>query len=209
MLLAIDTATSMSGLALFDGAVRAEAVWDAGRDHGAQLLPQLTLLCDHLRCRPADLTAIAVTLGPGSWSGLRVGLATAKGLALALDLPLLGVPTLAALRHPWREHGATLALVRLGRDRYGVADDDDPPRNVNLADLGLGRSGALWVLGDCDDAVRAVLAARPGLQPRYPGALGQVRRPAATAELAWVRHQRGEADDRATLEPIYLGDAVR
>ena len=86
MLLAIDTATAMSGLALFDGAVRAEAVWDAGRDHGAQLLPQLTLLCDHLRCRPADLTAIAVTLGPGSWSGLRVGLATAKGLALALDL---------------------------------------------------------------------------------------------------------------------------
>jgi len=183
MLLAIDTATTMSGLALFDGTVRAEVMWDAGREHGAQLLPQLALLCEHVRCRPADLTAVAVALGPGSWSGLRVGLATAKGLALA--------------------------LVRLGRDRFGVAEDDAPPRNVTLAELGVGCTGARWVLGDCDDAVRAVLATRPGLAPRYPGPLGQLRRAAATAELAWLRHQRGEADDRATLEPIYLGDAVR
>jgi tRNA threonylcarbamoyladenosine biosynthesis protein TsaB len=209
MLLAIDTATTMSGLALFDGTVRAEVMWDAGREHGAQLLPQLALLCEHVRCRPADLTAVAVALGPGSWSGLRVGLATAKGLALALDIPLLGVSTLAALRQPWRDHGATLALVRLGRDRFGVAEDDAPPRNVTLAELGVGCTGARWVLGDCDDAVRAVLATRPGLAPRYPGPLGQLRRAAATAELAWLRHQRGEADDRATLEPIYLGDAVR
>src|SRR5690242_15329684 len=106
LLLAIDTSTTDSGVALFDGAVvLAECAWYSGRRHAEQVLPVVDLLLAQADATPADLTAVAVALGPGSWSGLRVGMSFAKSLALSRELPLVGVPTLAILAYPHR-HGA-------------------------------------------------------------------------------------------------------
>src|SRR5215218_3300084 len=100
MLLAIDTSTNQTGLACYDErGLLGECVWQSGRDHSAQLLPQLTLLLRHLGRAPADIRAVGVALGPGSWSGLRVGMSSAKGFALARGVPIIGVGTLDALLH--------------------------------------------------------------------------------------------------------------
>jgi len=75
MLLAFDTATDTAGVAVYDATgLRAEANWFAGRGHSSQLLPMAQQLLSNLDLTPAELTGVAVSVGPGSWSGIRVGI---------------------------------------------------------------------------------------------------------------------------------------
>jgi tRNA threonylcarbamoyladenosine biosynthesis protein TsaB len=218
MLLAIDTSTLVTGLALYDEAgPRAEATWNSGRNHTAQLLPQLDLLLRHTGATRADLRAVAVALGPGSWSGLRVGLSVAKGMAIAGGLALLGVGTLDALALQFARPGLPVyPLIRLGRERFATARFEgasaarqEPDRNLTLAELVAAVSERALFCGDLDEPTRAEL--RRGLGPRalFPGTAAGLRRPAFLAELAWRRYAGGERDDLVTLEPIYLGEAVK
>jgi tRNA threonylcarbamoyladenosine biosynthesis protein TsaB len=98
-ILGLDTATHTSGIAIVDehGAVVAEAAHDSKRS--ADLLVALDALCVGAAVRPADLDAIAVGAGPGSFTALRIGMATAKGIAFAAGRPLWAVSSLAALAH--------------------------------------------------------------------------------------------------------------
>lgn len=220
MLLAIDTATTFSGLALYDGnGPAAECIWQSGRNHTAQLLPQIETILRHVGAVPADLRVLAVSRGPGSWSGLRAGLSLAKGMALAADLPLIGVSTLEALAYQAAaDDRAALPLLRLGRGRYAAAlfsADPLPERvtadaNLTLDELATLITEPTTVCGEVDSAVRAVLQPlqRSGLV-RFPPQAALLRRPGYLAELAWQRHLLGDYDDLTTLEPIYLGDAVK
>ena len=97
MLLAVDTSTTQAGIALYDGRVLAEVSWLAGRDHGRQLLPVIRDMLIRLGRTPTDLTAVAAARGPGSFTGLRVGLSVGRGLAFALGLPLYGIGSLDVL----------------------------------------------------------------------------------------------------------------
>ena len=95
MLLAFDTATSAVTVALHDGsAVVAESTVVDPLRHGELLAPGITHVLSAGSARPRDLTGIAVGVGPGPFTGLRVGLVTARMMAFALDVPLLGVCTL-------------------------------------------------------------------------------------------------------------------
>src|SRR5512135_2390882 len=98
MLLAIDTSTAQMGVALSDGSVTvAESVWYGHQHHTVELAPALTELLNHAGLAVRDLQGLVVAIGPGSFTSLRVGLALAKGLALARTLPVVGVPTLHIL----------------------------------------------------------------------------------------------------------------
>ena len=218
MLLAIDTSTNASGVALYDGReVLAECAWFSGRRHAEQVLPVVDLLLRNNDAAPSDLTAVAVATGPGSWSGLRVGMSLAKSLVLARDLPLVGVPTLHVLAFPHR-HGAlpVVPMVRLGRDRYGAAVYRNTPawgavgdvRNLALAELPALTDVGLFC-GDVDEAARTLLMESLGDAVSFAAGSDNVRRPAALAELAWARLQAGQVDDLVSLEPIYLGNPVK
>jgi tRNA threonylcarbamoyladenosine biosynthesis protein TsaB len=212
MLLAIDTSTIQTGLACYDASgVLGECVWQSGRDHTAQLLPQLTLLLRHIGRGSGAISAIAVALGPGSWSGLRVGMSTAKGLALARSLPIVGVGTLDALAYQHARRGATVApLIRLGRERFATTGlSTHEPRNVTLAELCAEINGRALFCGDIDTEVREALRLKLGDRAQFPTPAANLRRPGFLAELAWQRFQAGETDDVATLEPIYLGQPVK
>lgn len=219
MLLAIDTSTSVTGLALYDErGPRAESVWESGRNHTAQLLPQLDQLLRHVGARPGDLRAVAVALGPGSWSGLRVGMSTAKGLACAGGLALIGVSTLDALAHQHARAGLMLyPLIRLGRERFATAafvrdtqlERREPDRNVTLAELCAAVTGPALFCGDLDAEVEAQLQRQLGAQAHFPALAANLRRPAFLAELAWQRLAAGERADLVALEPIYLGEPVK
>ena len=85
MLLAIDTATRMPSLALYDGErVLAEETWRSANNHTVELAPALVRALERQRVSPSELRGIAVALGPGSFTGLLIGLGVAKGLALTL-----------------------------------------------------------------------------------------------------------------------------
>ena len=214
-LLAIDTSTSWASLALYgEGAVLAELGWPAGRAQTVALLGAIDQLLGYGGLAgPAELGAVAVALGPGSFNALRVGLSTAKGLCFALDLPLLGVPTLDAAAYPHIGRGRPVrAVIAAGRGRFVSA-------------LYRWSEDGLWRAGEYANTTfegLAALIAEPTLlcgelpphrQHEWPvlapaaqlvsPALG-ARRAACLAELAWARWQRGERDDPAAIEPVYL-----
>lgn len=219
MLLAIDTSTSYLGLACYDASgLLAECSWFSGREQTVQLLPQLDLLLRHLGRTPGDVTAIGVALGPGSWSGLRVGMSTAKGFALARDLPLIGIGTLDALAYQHFIPGVVVRpIIRLGRERFATAAFSDwpaPPygasaQNATLAEIVAESHGPTLFCGDVEGETRTALEQALGSDARFPTPAANVRRSGFLAELAWRRFQDGSTDNRATLEPVYLGQPVK
>ena len=126
MVLALDTSTRTVGLALYDGVqVLSEAVWTSNDYHTVELAPAIAETFQKTGLDAGALGALAVALGPGSFTGLRVGLALAKGLALARKLPLVGIPTLdilaaaqPLLRRAEPVHLA--AVLRAGRAPVGM-----------------------------------------------------------------------------------------
>lgn len=214
-LLAIDCSSAQAGLAMFDGAAATELSWPAGRSQTTSLLAEIHHLLSLHELEPAQLGGVAVTIGPGAFSGLRVGLSVAKGLVLGLDLPIIGVPTLAAAALPYAGLGlAMVALVPAGRGRIvwslftadnGVLGESTPPRNGTLAELieALPASGPVIVTGELTTEQAGALGDLTQVE-LAPVALRQ-RRPAAVATIGWDRLQRGEADDPASLQPLYAG----
>jgi tRNA threonylcarbamoyladenosine biosynthesis protein TsaB len=219
MLLAIDTATSLTGIALYDGrGPLAECVWESGRNHTAQLLPQLDRLLGYAGVERGALRAVGVALGPGSWSGLRVGMSVAKGLALAGALALLGISTLEALAYQHARAGMPIyPLIHLGRNRFATAmfqfDSDparrEPDRTVTLDELCAEVEEQGLFCGDLDEGAVARIQRALGRRALFPRPAANLRRPAFLAELAWQRLVNGEGDDLVSLEPIYLGEAVK
>jgi tRNA threonylcarbamoyladenosine biosynthesis protein TsaB len=98
--LGLDTATAVAGIAIVDddGRVLAEAR-HATSGRGADLLVAIDQVCRDAQVQPSALTAVAIGAGPGSFTGLRIGMATAKGIAFAAERPLWAVSSLAALAH--------------------------------------------------------------------------------------------------------------
>ncbi|PDV96705.1 tRNA (adenosine(37)-N6)-threonylcarbamoyltransferase complex dimerization subunit type 1 TsaB [Candidatus Chloroploca asiatica] len=220
MLLALDTSTALTGLALYDErGLRAECVWESGRNHTAQLLPQLDLLLRHAGVPPSALSVVAVALGPGSWSGLRVGLSLAKGFVLARSLPLIGLGTLDVLAYQYAYFALpTCPLIRLGRDRFATARfvpdvsgslRQEPDINRSLAELCAQVQGPTLFCGDLDATSVALLRQTLGDDAWLVEPAAALRRPGYLAELAWQRHLAGAYDDPLTLEPFYLGEPVR
>jgi len=105
VLLAIDTSTRTVGIALYDGAqVLHETVWTSLDHHTVELAPAVAQALSKSGLTPESLEAIAVATGPGSFTGLRIGLAMTKGLSLAHKIPIIGVPTLddpLSVSQPW------------------------------------------------------------------------------------------------------------
>lgn len=214
MLVAIDTATDRASLALHDGfRVRIEHTWEAPRRHTVELTPRLADAMQQLGLRYDKLSGVAVTTGPGSFTGLRVGVSVAKGLAVAQRLPLVGVPTLDVVAAgQGRDRRQLAAVVQAGRGRISVAiyrwqfgawRIQEGPRLTTWASLAqeiaeptlfcgeVGEAGAKMISGLGD---RGVL-----LPPPW-----RLRRAGFLAELAWHRLNQGDVDDPASLTPIYL-----
>jgi tRNA threonylcarbamoyladenosine biosynthesis protein TsaB len=213
-LLALDTSTQTAGVALYgDDTLLAELVWPAGRAQTTALLGEVDRLLCLSGLRPPDLGAVAVATGPGSFNGLRVGLATAKGLAFALDLPLLGVPTLDAAAYPHGGRGRPVrAVIAAGRGRYVSAlyrwQDGQVRRVGDYANTTLEELANLIVEPAivCGEVPADRLDAWRDLAPLaqlVPPTLN-ARRAGCLAEIAWARFRRGEQDDPAALEPVYL-----
>lgn len=119
MLLAIDTASAYASIAIHDGELLLmEHTWPAGQRPTAELLPCiLDMLAAH-GLRLGDVTAVAVALGPGSFNGLRAGLSTAKGIALANSCALVGIPTLDLIAHEQMTEQPLLAAGRGNRYQW-------------------------------------------------------------------------------------------
>ena len=229
MLLAIDTATRLISLALHDGhTVAAESTWVSDNYHTTELAPQAALLLRRAGLDIARLHGVAVAIGPGSYTGLRIGLGFAKGLALAQNLPLVGVPTLDGLMRAQPPHpGPALALLQAGRgrvtavpyhwhDKHRRWEAAGPARGLSWAELaaqlGSGKTGpgqpalppdSTYVVGELDAAGLEALRPLKHAVVLAGGARG-MRRAGFLAEIGWERLRAG-ADDPSRLSPQYGG----
>ena len=120
MELCIDTSTRYASVGISEeGRIVAELAWRSERNHSVELAPALRRVMEHAGVRMEDLTAVFAALGPGGFSALRVGLSVAKSLAMARNLPLVGVNTLDIEAVPFYGLGGSLATV-IGAGRSKV-----------------------------------------------------------------------------------------
>ncbi len=195
-ILALDTSTRSSVVALGHEAMLAVSVLAVQHRHGAHLLEQIDEVLDAAGVTLADLGGLAVGTGPGSFSGLRVGLATAKTVAYARHLPLVGIRSSDALRRAGGQPGAVVVLPAGAHDHYLSAVDADPvlvaPGELPAALAGRAAMAVdlpADVLGEGAAALgQAALAALPG----------------ALLALARSRLLAGDLDDVAELTPAYV-----
>lgn len=120
--LAIDTATEVLGIALSTGGERRVTTVRIGLKHSETLLPWIKFLIEDSGIKLDDLQLIVCSLGPGSFTGLRIGLATAKGLAAGSHCPLIGIPGLDALAFRYRSFkGVVIPLSDARRKKVYTA----------------------------------------------------------------------------------------
>lgn len=215
MLLALDTTSAWVGVALHgpEGLLAAGSAAAAMRQ-SRQCVAEVDHVLARAGLRPQDLGGIAVALGPGGFTGLRVGLSVAKGLGLALGRPVLGVGSLLAMAWPYRELAEERALgVLLDLGRGELAAQWYSGRSLRLVGepvvgdlaqvVAAGPAGPLLVVAEVGGAASADLAAALGSRAVIARAPAPLVRIAGVAALGWERLARGEADDLATLQPLY------
>jgi len=192
MILGIESASTDLSVAVAgpDGAPLGSAAWSSDRRQAHELLPRLLELIDGAGLALGDCRAIAVGLGPGSFTGLRVGLSIAKGIAFSVGVPIIGIPSLEA----WlaAEPERAVALTRAGAaEAYMLERDAAAPIVVAAAALsGLGSA----------IAARELAAAF-----ELPDAMPPDRAALAVARLAAARlADDPTGDDLERLEPTYL-----
>jgi tRNA threonylcarbamoyladenosine biosynthesis protein TsaB len=214
--LAIDTATAQVGVAVGrDGRVLGEVRIDGGRRHAEELAPAVEYLRRETGVGLDELACISVGVGPGLYTGLRVGVATARTLAQVLEIPVVAVPSLDLVAYPWRAtHRRVVALIDARRKevfaaRYwpvpgGLQRDGEytveSPRAVAAELLAAGAEallvgdGALEYAADFDGLERVEHAGPAAAAPSV----------AALVELASARFAREEFCRADEVAPLYL-----
>ncbi len=214
MLLAIDTATRSMSLALHDGnQLIYEHTWTTANNHTIELAPAVHRALHTHHLTAGDLAGIAVALGPGSFTGLRIGLSFAKGLATAWQTSLIAIPTLTitAAAQPCFD-GDLIAVLQAGRGRICAQSFTwnegtwQPCAEASISawsDLIARIQRPTLFAGEIDtEGTRLLESHAPVIQ--IAPASQRLRRAGYLAELAWARLNAGESDDPVGLTPIYL-----
>jgi tRNA threonylcarbamoyladenosine biosynthesis protein TsaB len=206
---------------LIDGEVVAEQSQVANGSHAVTVLPLIADTLHGAGCTVRDLDAIAVSNGPGAFTGLRVGLSVAKGLACATGIPVLAVPTLEALARTVSSHQGficTLLDARKGElyaacfeSVSGVVHRLTPDAVVTLAELSENISLPCIVVGDAVARYGAVLREHLGDQVTLLPYETHGPRGGVVASMGLERLQSGVDASAASLEPFYVrpSDAER
>ena len=207
----MDTCSAMASVALSrEGALQVELTWNIDRDHSRQLLPAIDGLLDRLSASQSDLTALFVAKGPGTYAGVRAGVSTAKGLAFALERPLVGVGRLEIEAYSWRVAGGPIVAVhRAGRNEaawaayeaHPIWRETSAPRLTPWDELPGALPDKALVTGELEEETAAALSERGH---RIVVGAATVRRAALLAELGWQRLSAKETDDPKSLVPLYL-----
>jgi tRNA threonylcarbamoyl adenosine modification protein YeaZ len=212
MLLAIDTSTDNAAIALApaDGTL-IEMVWRCERNHTVELLPHVSALLAESGVSVKSLRGIIVAIGPGGFNGTRAGVATAKGLAFSLDIPVVGISSLEAVAYEHATIGLPVCPVfnagrgevatALFRQSHGVWSRLELERIATLEELAASIKEKTVFCGEYIPAVAAELKQRLGEMAEI--AAGEPARARMLAELGRARLAAG-SDSPAGLQPLYL-----
>ncbi|MEZ4708447.1 MAG: tRNA (adenosine(37)-N6)-threonylcarbamoyltransferase complex dimerization subunit type 1 TsaB [Caldilineaceae bacterium] len=235
MLLALDTATQTASLALYDldtELLLAEWSWQARRRQTQDLLVTAQLMLKQLDASPQQISALAVTTGPGSFTGVRIAISAVKGMGLGLPAPppVVGIPTLCVTAAPWLWPDAkpeppgcatVCAYLQAGRGRYNwlffapgsarasrlykptaAEHEAGTAAEFVTALAAAGEQHPIWLVGEPSAELRHAVAHLPHVA--LVDAASSLRRAGNLAHLAALHLAHGQADELAALQPLYL-----
>lgn len=192
----------------------AEEAWRSAANQTVEAMPAIARMVARCGLSARDIGGVVVGLGPGSFTGLRVGLSIAKGLAVALSVPVVGIVTLDAVAYAYADRGLpVVAAISAGRGRFCAAryaHKEGAWRRVSefqvvpIDGFALDPAGRTLFCGDLSAEAAESLRKRFADQAVVPTPAAIFRRPAYLAELGWARLASGSADDVTSLAPIYL-----
>jgi tRNA threonylcarbamoyl adenosine modification protein YeaZ len=214
MELAIDTSTDFASIALsHEGTTIAELTWHSAQRHTVELVPNIERMLNQMKVDQKSLGAIFVAKGPGSFNGLRVGMSTAKGLAFALNIPLIGISTLEIEAYPFAFTKLLLCPIHnAGRGEIATAfyrQDDEwrclEEEHITTVDILCQRiEGETVFCGEIPEPVITQLRQNLAENAVIPELAARLRRASHLAILGWQRFKRNEQDNPASLQPLYL-----
>ena len=219
-ILGIDTSTPIGSVAVIDGNnLVAEHTLNIVQAHSSRLMPAIDTVLKWSDITADDLEGCAVGIGPGSFTGIRIGVATIKSLCYALDKPIVGVSTLEAVAYNLRWTKGPIcplldarrseiygAIFQGGTEWQRLSEDLCLPIDAFLdrLDTHISPNCPINFIGDglstYGDAVREKL----GEKADFADAIFNVPRGAAIAHLGAQRLQNGDIDDYWTLVPNYV-----
>lgn len=208
LILGVDTAEPLGGVSLFqEDVLDVERMMETPLKHAERLIPLIDTILEEAGKSPKDITRIAVNIGPGSFTGLRIGAASAMGLSQALDVPLVGVDGSIAYRQRAVEAPRVCVIVRSRRDlvyvRWFVGAKPKGPIELlhegELIDRLTGEGRELVLVGSAAQAIHAHVADHPlillgGEAARHPSPL----------EIARIGASMETSDRLNSVEPIYV-----
>jgi tRNA threonylcarbamoyladenosine biosynthesis protein TsaB len=214
-LLALDTSTAWASVAVYDGAaVLAEETWLAQRRHAEELFPTIERLLGHTRTPLEAIDRVAVATGPGSFTGLRVAIAAAQGLARGSGAALVGVSTLDVLAYPHASSKLrTCPLLPAGRGEFYAALYQERNRKWArrspfivgpLSDLCRQIGTHTLFVGEIDGEAESLLRDLLGPLALFAPPASRMRRAGYLAELGWEALAGGAQQPLGALEPIYV-----
>ena len=226
-ILAIDTCSRSCSVAVTDsGHLAGEVTTLRRQTHSRHLMRMVDMTLEISGASIEDIDAFAVTRGPGSFTGLRIGISTVKGLALAAEKPVVGVSSLQALAWPMAvSDGLVCALLDAGKGevycacyRFTNGQLSPQPASGNASsggflhgesvlppqDLLANISGPCTFVGDGACAYAEMIAAGLGDLARLPSGGHDVIRASSVARIAFLRLKRGAADDVEDFIPRYI-----
>lgn len=214
-ILAVETSTLAGGAALLDGErLLGEYTLNVRATHSERLMAAVDRLLQDSGWDVADLEGLAVAIGPGSFTGLRIGVSAVKGLALALGIPVAAVPTLDALAAtlPFAAYPVCPVLDAKKGEVYACLYHWDGGAMVRdweylaLTPEALCHrlSGAVIFLGDAPDTLRGLLETRLGENARFAPAGRRLPSPGCVGVLGHALLLAGKTVDATALTPLYL-----
>ncbi len=185
-----------------------ETTWRAGREHSTRLLIEAQIALERVGIRVEQLTALAVAQGPGSFTGVRVALSVAKGMAAGLGIPVYGVCSLDVLALAAEPSVLPVRVVmEAGRGRYATtlytnSTVVEAPRLATAPELVQLVREPTTLIGEMSNEVRALLGSNPRV--RFAPRASSARRAGYLAELGWRMAERGEPGAADSLDAIYI-----
>lgn len=217
--LAVDTSTSVAAVAVMDDAsLLGEYLLNHGKTHSQKLVPMIKEIMDGLELLPGDIDLFAASSGPGSFTGLRIGVTTIKAMAFAAKKPVVSIPTLDALAYGIPLSGEALVCpIMDARNRqvytalYSL--ENGQQKNITgymgvpveeLVKLIKSKNRKVIFTGDAVQAHREILKTELGEYCDFAPPCMLVQRASTVAQLALIRASGGELESCFDMAPFYL-----